>query len=164
MMNRSSNMTLLLATLLCVFLSPFAGYSGTLPPYPLMTTRVQPSAREADKAEALFLLAHKENRRLVWDACLSRKAFKRAKAMVEQGYFAHQDPKTGRNPAWAMVTQCNRYRHASENLMQGYDAARICHRALMQSPTHRANVLSPEHQFLGVGCFDHICVELFAGF
>lgn len=163
-MNCSSTINFLLASFLCGLLSPFAGYSGTLPPYPLMTTRVQPSALEADKAEALFLLARKENRRLVWDACLSRKAFKRAKEMVEQGYFAHQEPRKGENPAWEMVIQCGRYGYASENLIQGYETARNCHRVLMQSPTHRANVMSSKHQFLGVGCFDHVCVQLFAGF
>lgn len=163
-MNHLSTIKLFLASLLCGLLSPLAVYPGTLPAYPLMTTRVQPSALEADKAEALFFLARRENRRLVWDACLSRKAFKRAKAMVEQGYFAHEDPKTGENPAWEMVTQCGRYRCASENLIQGYEAAGICHQTLMQSPTHRANVTSPKHQFLGVGCFEHVCVQLFAGF
>lgn len=163
-MSRSIVITLFLAGLLCGLPGSSMSGAGGLPPYPLMTTRVQPSTAEAEKAEALFFLARRENRRLGWDACLSRKAFRRARAMVEQRYFAHEDPKTGDNPAWEMVTQCGRYRCASENLIQGYEAAGVCHQTLMRSPTHRANVMSSKHQFLGVGCFEHVCVQLFAGF
>ena len=156
--------TLLLAMFLCGLVDPFAGSAGSLPPYPLMSTRVQPSSYEQERAEALFLLAQKENRRLAWDACLSRKAFLRAKEMAGNGYFAHQDPRTGENPAWEMVAQCSRYQYAAENLVKGYESALACHSALMKSSSHRANVMSLEHQFLGVGCYDYLCVELFAGF
>lgn len=143
---------------------PFVGSCGTLPPYPLMNTRVQPSAHEQEKALALFLLAQKENHRLEWDACLARKAFMRAKEMVKDGYFAHGDPKTGENPAWEKVAQCNGYQYAAENLVKGYESAERFHRTLMQSLTHRANVVNPRHGFLGVGCYEYVCVQLFAGF
>ena len=163
-MSRSIIVNLLLAMFLCGLVDPFVGSSGTLPPYPLMSTRVQPSSYEQERAEALFLLARKENRRLAWDACLSRKAFLRAKEMAGNGYFAHRDLQTGENPAWEMVAQCSRYRYAAENLVKGYQSALVCHSALMKSSSHRANVKSPRHRFLGVGCYDNICVELFAGF
>jgi uncharacterized protein YkwD len=140
------------------------GYSRSLPPTPLVETRVTPSSLEAEKARELFRLACKENRRLEWDECLSRKAFIRAKAMVENGTFAHKDPKTGKNPAWAMVTQCHRVRYAGENLAKGQESAEAIHRALMQSPSHRANVISSKYRFLGVGCYGPVCVQLFAGF
>lgn len=92
-MSRSIVITLFLAGLLCGLPGFSMSGAGSLPPYPLMTTRVQPSTAEAEKAEALFFLARRENRRLGWDACLARKAFRRAKAMVEQRYFAHENPE-----------------------------------------------------------------------
>ena len=125
---------------------------------------MNPSSREEEKALELFRLAHRENGWLEWDECLARKAFKRAKEMVEKGTFAHKDPKTGENPAWAMVSECHRFRYAGENLAKGQESAEAIHRALMQSPTHRANVVSPNYRFLGVGCYDQVCVQLFAGF
>jgi uncharacterized protein YkwD len=139
-------------------------YSRSLPPTPLADTRMTPSSLEAEKARELFRLACKENRRLEWDECLSRKAFMRAKAMVENGTFAHKDPKTGRNPAWAMVTQCHRVRYAGENLAKGRESAEVIHQALMRSPSHRANVISSKYRFLGIGCYEQVCVQLFAGF
>ena len=142
---------------------PLVGSCGTLPPYPLMNTRVQPSSHEQEKALALFRLARKENNRLEWDACLARKAFMRAREMVKDGYFAHRDPKTGDNPAWEKVAQCDGYRYAAENLVKGYESAEAFHKTLIQSPTHRANMTNPRHRFLGVGCYDHVCVQLFAG-
>jgi uncharacterized protein YkwD len=129
-----------------------------------METRVTPSSREAEKALELFRLACRENRRLEWDECLSRKAFIRAKTMVANGSFAHKDPKTGKNPAWAMVAQCHRIRYAGENLAKGQESAEAIHRALMQSPSHRANVISSRYRLLGIGCYEQVCVQLFAGF
>jgi hypothetical protein len=148
-----------------VFLtSSCADHSRPLPPPPLVVAPAQASSHEQEKAHDLFRLARTENRRLEWDECLAHKAFKRAKYMVDSGTFAHKDPRTGRNPAWEMVTQCNRYRYAAENLAKGSEPAEAIHRALMQSPAHRANLVSSAYRFLGVGCHDYVCVELFAGF
>ncbi len=162
-MKRSGIIPVVLIMLLGWGGNPHASHSETLPPYPLETTRVQPSAFEADRAEALFFHARRENPRLAWDACLSRRAFKRAKEMVEGGYFAHRHPRTGENPAWEMVARCGHYRYAAENLILGYEAAGISHRALMGSPTHRANIMSSRHHLVGVGCYEQVCVQLFAG-
>ena len=153
-----------LAALVFALGYPDECHPRSLPPYPLMETRVQPTPYEQAKAWELFRLAHKQNRRLEWDACLSRKAFKRAKDMVETGCFAHEDPQTGKNPVWETVVQCNDYQYAAENLARGNETAEATHKALMQSPAHRANVNSSKHRFLGVGCYDNICVQLFAGF
>jgi hypothetical protein len=145
-------------------ISSCVDHSQPLPPPPLVVTPARPSSHEADKAQDLFRLAHTENRRLEWDECLAQKAFKRAKKLVASGAFAHKDPRTGKNPAWEMVVQCDRYRYAAENLAKGNEPAEAIHRALMQSPTHRANLISSRYRFLGVGCFDSVCVQLFAGF
>jgi hypothetical protein len=138
--------------------------SRPLPPPLLAVTPVRPYSHEADKAHDLFRLAHTENRRLEWDQCLAQKAFIRAKNLVASGAFAHKDPRTGKNPAWEMVVQCDRYRYAAENLAKGNESAEDIHQALMESPTHRANLISSRYRFLGVGCYDSVCVQLFAGF
>jgi hypothetical protein len=143
---------------------PGMDHARPLPPPPLVATPVQPSSHEKAKARDLFRLAHTENRRLQWDECLARKAFMRAKNLVDNGAFTHKDPRTGKNPAWDMLAQCNRYRYAAENLAKGNEPAEAIHRALMQSPAHRANVVSSRYRFLGVGCYDSVCVQLFAGF
>jgi uncharacterized protein YkwD len=139
-------------------------FSQSAPPYPLFESRVNPSAYEKEKARELFRLARKENHALEWDECLARKAFQRARVMVEKGAFAHKDPKTGKNPAWEMVSQCRHFRYAGENLAKGQESAEAIHRALMQSPAHRANVVSSKYRSLGVGCYGPVCVQLFAGF
>jgi uncharacterized protein YkwD len=125
---------------------------------------MMPSSEDKEKARELFCLARMENSRLKWDECLAGKAFKRAKEMVEKGVFAHKDPKTGKNPAWDMVTQCRPVRYAGENLAKGDVSAEAMHRALMESPTHRANLISSKYRSLGIGCYGQVCVQLFAGF
>jgi uncharacterized protein YkwD len=90
--------------------------------------------------------------------------------MSNEGYFEHEDPKTGKNPVWKVVSLCVRAKRAGagapagENLAKGIDTPENIHRALMQSPTHRKNILDPRFNHVGVGCCGEICVELFAGF
>jgi|WetSurMetagenome_2_1015567.scaffolds.fasta_scaffold06409_2 uncharacterized protein YkwD len=141
-----------------------AGCSRSLPPDPFVETRMKPSSHDEEKARQLFRLAQRENGCLKWDECLAGKAFKRAKELVKEDTFAHMDPKTGKNPAWDMVKECHSFRYAGENLAKGDVSAEALHRALMQSPTHRANLISSKYRSLGVGCYGQVCVQLFAGF
>lgn len=135
-----------------------------LPPTPSSRPPVRPDATEIRRASELYMLAKRENRRLSWDQCLARKAFIRAKQLVTEGYFEHHDPATGKNPAWELVRRCFPCRSAGENLVKGMDRPEKVHQALMNSPTHRRNILNPRFQRLGVACYDYVCVELFAGF
>jgi uncharacterized protein YkwD len=124
---------------------------------------------DTDTAYKLYKLARKENPRLRWDGCLASKAILRARRMEKRGYFDHEDPQTGKNPVWGSVSQCvpaarRRTRvPAGENLSKGIDTPANIHKAFMQSPTHRKNILDPRFNHLGVGCYDRICVELFVG-
>lgn len=155
---------LLCFVLSCPFPYPALADGGrTLPPYPFASER-RMAEGDREKARKLFDFAFQENRRLKWDECLAQQAAKRAADMARRGRFDHRDPETGRNPAWAMVAQCHRCTCAGENLARGYQSARSTHNALMESPPHRKNILDPRFQLLGVGCYDEICVELFAGF
>ncbi len=148
----------------------FAQQGKPLPVYPQAKLASRPGASESERAQKLYELARKENRRLQWDSCLATKASMRARRMVTEHYFGHEDPKTGKNPVWKTVRQCipdksKRSKvHAGENLAKGIDTAANIHKALMESPTHRKNILDRRFNYVGVGCYDYICVELFAGF
>jgi uncharacterized protein YkwD len=150
--------------------SSFAQQTRPLPLFPQGNQSAKPDAYESERARNLYELARKENRALRWDSCLARKAFMRAKRMVTERYFSHEDPKTGKNPVWMTVKQCVPDKSkgskvpAGENLAKGIDTPANIHKALMESPTHRKNILDRRFNHLGVGCYDSICVELFAGF
>lgn len=123
-----------------------------------------PDGYAEQKAHQLYLLLRKENPRLVWDDCLAKKALVRAKQLVSGGYFGHRDPATGKNPAWDMVGTCFEFRVAGENLVKGRESPQFLHMTLMSSPAHRENIMDPGYELVGVGCWDQVCVELFAGF
>jgi uncharacterized protein YkwD len=131
---------------------------------PPSTRQIRPDSSELEKASKLYQLVRKENHALRWDQCLARKAFLRAKQLVTSGQFEHEDRKTGKNPVWAQVMQCCRCRSAGENLAEGMESPENIHKALMKSPTHRKNIVDRRFGKVGVGCYDYVCVELFAGF
>jgi uncharacterized protein YkwD len=117
-----------------------------------------------ERAYRLYELAHKAHSGLRWDDCLAERAFRRARTMVKRQYFAHKDPRTGVKPAWYMVVSCYRCKFAGENLARGDEPPELLHEALMKSPTHRKNIMDHKFSLLGVGCFEDVCVQLFAGF
>lgn len=133
------------------------------PPSTLPVSPRTPRSAEKDRARTLFRFAQKEHPSLKWDQCLADEAAKRAKDMVERRYFEHEDPKTGKNPAWKLVSACRKSKYAGENLAKTEDSAEEIHKAFMKSSTHRKNILDPRFSLLGVGCYDYICVEFFAG-
>src|SRR5208283_87720 len=150
--------------------SCFAQQTRPLPVYPQGKQSAGPHSSDRERANKLYELARKENRALQWNSCLAAKATMRARRMVTERYFDHEDPKTGKNPVWNSVNQCipaNRKGAtvpAGENLAKGLDTAANIHKALMKSPTHRKNIVDRRFNNIGVGCYDYICVELFAGF
>jgi uncharacterized protein YkwD len=151
--------------LLVLLAPPRSGSSSPVPPVPSSKRWIRPDTGERQRAQDLYRLTRREHPRLHWDACLARKAFLRAKQLVIEGRFEHEDPRTGENPAWEMVGRC--YGHlvaAGENLAKGVDTPENIHKALMASATHRKNIIDPRFERIGVGCYDSVCVELFAGF
>jgi len=138
--------------------------ASSLPPPPSSKPPVRPDAAEERKAWELFARARKENRRLEWDQCLSRKAFLKAKHLVINNYFDHIDPVTGRNTAWELVERCYHPACVGENLIRGMGEPEDIHRSLMRSPTHRENIVNPSYSRIGIGCYDYICVQIFTGF
>lgn len=149
--------------LLTVVTPSFVRTSSSFPPPPNSKRAIRPDAAEVRKALKLYELARREHRRLTWDTCLARKAFLRAKQLVIDGYFDHEDPRTGKNPVWLAVQLCYSCKSAGENLVKGMETPENLHEALMESPLHRKNILDPRFNLVGIGCYDYVCVELFAG-
>lgn len=118
--------------------------------------RVPASGLAADPSgEAqLFALVNTERQRaglqpLEWDPALAAVARQHAIEMFELGYFAHDSPITG-SPFDRMSRAGIRYTAAGENLAFAPTVA-VAHRGLMNSPGHRANILSPEFGRIGIG-------------
>jgi uncharacterized protein YkwD len=81
----------------------------------------------------------------------SLKAVARAHSqeMFEAGYFAHISPNTG-SPFDRMRKAGIRYLAAGENLAYA-PTVQVAHEGLMNSPGHRANILRPEFNKVGIG-------------
>lgn len=109
----------------------------------------------------LYNLANSERlQRMNWNTCLAERAEERAKQIVDTDYWSHQD-KSGEYPYMELVDSCINYKNAGENLTADFTNAEDAHEALMNSPTHKANIVG-DYTDMGVGCFDTICVQLFA--
>jgi uncharacterized protein YkwD len=80
---------------------------------------------------------------------LSRKY---AREMFEKGYFSHTDMQ-GRSPFDRMTQAGIAYESAGENLALAPNVT-IAHEGLMNSPGHRANILSADFNKIGIGVID----------
>ncbi|MCE5333145.1 MAG: CAP domain-containing protein [Desulfobacteraceae bacterium] len=124
---------------------------------------VQPLPAES-LARQMYLLTSKENPRLAWNECLARTAAVRANYLVSINSFSHRDAATGKNPVYDKIRECVDFRVAGENLTRGSDDPKELYRALMDSPSHRGNIMDPGFEMVGIGCCGDCCVQLFVGF
>lgn len=117
-----------------------------------------PDARIDPEAEARLLqLLNAERQRaglrpLDPDPLLTAAARAHARDMLAQGYFAHVD-LAGRTPADRARAAGVRFAVAGENLALA-PTVELAHRGLMDSPGHRANILSPLYTRVGIGVAD----------
>lgn len=72
--------------------------------------------------------------------------------MFSRGYFSHYTPE-GLSPFDRMDAAKIEYRAAGENLAYAPDVE-IAHKGLMESPGHRANILSDKYGQVGIGVID----------
>ncbi len=80
---------------------------------------------------------------------LTKAAQAKANDMVQRQYFAHVSP-TGTTP-WAWFKQAGySYTYAGENLALDYISAEDVTAAWLNSPSHRANLLSSKYKDIGV--------------
>lgn len=75
-----------------------------------------------------------------------------AREMFEKGYFSHTDPE-GRSPFDRMKERGITFSSAGENLALSPNVS-IAHEGLMNSPGHRANILSSDFGHVGIGVID----------
>jgi uncharacterized protein YkwD len=75
-----------------------------------------------------------------------------SKDMFARGYFAHVNPD-GKNPFDRMKAAKVKFKTAGENLALA-QTLEIAHTNLMNSPGHRANILNPKFNRVGIGIQD----------
>jgi hypothetical protein len=81
---------------------------------------------------------------------LDAAAQAKADDMAANGYFSHIGPD-GKEP-WAWITGAGySYKSAGENLAVRFSDSRDVVEAWMNSPTHRANIVKPVYEEIGVG-------------
>lgn len=86
---------------------------------------------------------------LVLDQTLVEVARLHSADMFRRGYFSHLTPD-GLTPADRALEGAVVFRKVGENIAYAPDI-RMAHEGLMNSPTHRANILSPEFTRIGIG-------------
>ncbi|MFZ5897835.1 MAG: CAP domain-containing protein [Bacillota bacterium] len=103
---------------------------------------------------------------LAMDPQLVKLARMKAQDMIDNRYFAHESPTYG-SPFDMMRKYGVTYRAAGENLA-GASTVDSAHVNLMNSPGHRANILSPNYTRVGIGVvnggpYGKMFVQMFIG-
>lgn len=89
---------------------------------------------------------------LIADGALQNLALAHANDMFKRGYFSHYTPE-GLSPFDRMEKAGINYHYAGENLALAPDVS-LAMQGLMNSPGHRANILSPNFHKVGIGVID----------
>lgn len=89
---------------------------------------------------------------LTWDEDCAKVAFAHDVDMDTRQFFDHVNPD-GKNPFDRMDAAGLHYQAAGENIAQGYPTVEAVMTGWMNSPGHRANILSGSFSTLGVGVF-----------
>lgn len=110
----------------------------------------------AGEARMLALVNEERTKRglkpLAADAALRTLARDHSADMLSRGYFAHATPE-GASPAARAAVAGYVYAVFGENIALAPDVP-LAHQGLMDSPGHRANILSPEYGRIGIGIED----------
>lgn len=159
-------------------LANFPVYAGMLPPQSLAMRTHEPqasgAAASAESTRArLFELLNDSRKQagappLSTHEGLARIAEAHTRDMAEHGFFGHVSPTTG-DPSNRVRAAGMRFAIVAENVGIGQSADEV-HRALLDSPGHRANVLNPKLTHVGIGVTlqehggrsDVVATELFA--
>ncbi|HOK35422.1 MAG TPA: CAP domain-containing protein [Candidatus Pacearchaeota archaeon] len=102
----------------------------------------------------LLDLANKERQNLNLnslkeDPKLDEAAYLKAQDMLENDYFAHTSP-SGISPWYWFEVVGYDYQYAGENLAIDFLDSEELHTAWINSPSHRANILSPNFKDIGI--------------
>jgi hypothetical protein len=86
---------------------------------------------------------------------LSKAAQAKAQNMFAENYWAHFSP-SGKDPWGFIVGSGYHFSYAGENLARNFYTSDEVVKALMNSPTHRANLLNPHYQDIGIAVVDGV--------
>lgn len=84
---------------------------------------------------------------------LTAAADDRMRHMEDEGYWDHTAPD-GMTPFVWLRVRAYDYQAAGENLASGFDTARVLVSSWMESPGHRANILSDSYEECGIAIID----------
>ncbi|RFU68733.1 LysM peptidoglycan-binding domain-containing protein [Peribacillus saganii] len=84
------------------------------------------------------------------DSALARVSRFKSEDMRNKNYFSHTSPTYG-SPFQMMKSFGISYRYAGENIAVGQTSAQAVMAAWMKSPGHKANILSKNFTYIGVG-------------
>lgn len=87
------------------------------------------------------------------DVRLTKAAEDRMRHMEELGYWKHESPD-GMSPFVWLAARDYAYAHAGENLANGFDTTGVLVESWMESPGHRANILSRNYEDVGIAIID----------
>lgn len=111
------------------------------------------SAIEAEVVRLVNIERQKEGLQpLVASTELSNVARKKSEDMAQKNYFSHTSPTYG-SPFDMMKSFGISYRTAGENIAKGQLTAQSVVNAWMNSSGHRANIMNPSFNKIGVGHF-----------
>lgn len=97
---------------------------------------------------------------LAIDSKLQTMAQDKASDMVKNNYFDHTSPTYG-TPYQMMKTYGISYRYAGENIAKGQTSPAQVMKSWMNSSGHKANILSPNFTYIGVGYQNGVWVQDF---
>jgi uncharacterized protein YkwD len=89
---------------------------------------------------------------IVFDANLAQVGRDHCSDMFKRGYFSHYTPE-GASPFDRMVSNGISFNYAGENLALAPNVD-LSMQGLMQSPGHKANILSSNFNRVGIGVID----------
>lgn len=115
-----------------------------------------PQAESIEKRIAVLINAERKRRglkELIYSEEIADVARNHSKDMAEGSFFSHFSPRTG-SPADRMKRSGVRFSVVTENIGLGKTADEI-HLLLMDSSSHRCNILDREVEKFGVGAFYH---------
>ena len=121
------------------------------------TTTSERDASTAQAQEILRLVNLERSKQglkpLTLNNDLNKVATVKAKDMAQNKYFSHDSPTYGSPFEMMRSFGINDYRSAGENIAAGQRSAAAVMESWMNSSGHRANILNPNYNQLGVGYF-----------
>ena len=119
--------------------------------------KVSNTSVDSKAEQDMFVMVNKERASrdldpLIFSEELANVGRKHCKDMFKRGYFSHYTPE-GLSPFDRMLSIKLDFNYAGENLALAPNV-NLAMNGLMQSPGHKANILSPNYKKVGVGVVD----------